>query len=161
MLTQARVQELFRYDPETGKLFWRKRKGVKAGREAGTLTDTGYLKVCVDFVDYKVHRIIWLYCTGAFPEDFLDHINLNKADNRIENLRPATKSENGRNRPKQRDNVSGFKGVAWDSGRQKWIASIKLHGKFHFLGRYDDAAEAHEVYKDAARRLHGEFARAA
>lgn len=160
MPTQSRVRQLFAYDLETGSLRWISRRGVKAGNEAGcSSSQDGYRRVCVDGVDYLAHRIIWLFCNGGPVPEFLDHVNGVKDDNRIANLRPATKSENGRNRPKQRNNRSGFKGVCWDSNKRSWLATIKLDGRQHRLGHFRDPEAAHAAYVRAAEPLHGKFAR--
>lgn len=159
MIDLAAAQRHFRYDPQTGLLFWASRKGVKAGREAGTPGRDGYKRVGFQFRTYLAHRLIWaLHNDGEAPE-YLDHINGVKDDNRLENLRPATKAENGMNRPKQRNNLSGFKGVCFDNNKGKWLATIKRYGKQHRLGHYQTPEAAHAAYVKAAERLHGEFAR--
>jgi hypothetical protein len=89
----------------------------------------------------------------------LDHINGDIRDNRVENLRWASKSENGMNRSKQKNNASGYKGVYWNRGSNKWRAYIKRDGKDHHLGYFKTAEEAAEAYNKAAIELHGEFAR--
>lgn len=161
MLTQGRVRELFVYDREAGKLYWRPRKGVAAGREAGTLSRRdGYKRVGIDFRDYLVHRVIWLYETGTLP-DVLDHINMDKTDNRIENLREATKSTNGFNRVRSKRNNSGYKGVCYDKRNGNYLAKICVNYKQINLGRFSNAKDAHEVYAAAAAALHGDFARVA
>lgn len=148
-----------RYDAQTGLLFWVKRKGVTAGSEAGTPSRDGYKRVCVGRKDFLVHRLIWaMHHEGEVPE-YLDHINGAKDDNRLENLRPATKSENGMNRPKQRNNVSGFKGVCFDTAKGRWLATIKKSGVQHRLGHYTSVAQAAAAYEKAAEKFHGAFAR--
>lgn len=88
----------------------------------------------------------------------IDHINGNKLDNRKSNLRICTASENARNRGKQRNNTSGYKGVCYDKVRRKWKAEIKANGVRHYLGRFDTVEDAHQAYVDAAKELHGSFA---
>lgn len=100
-----------------------------------------------------MHRII----VGALPTEMVDHKNRNKLDNRRANLRIVTKSENGRNRPKQRNNTSGYKGVVRD--RTRWAAMIKLHGKKIYLGCFGSPEEAAKAYDAAAIKYHGVFAR--
>ena len=147
------------YEPETGLLFWVKRKGVTAGREAGTLGPDGYKRVGIGGKCFLVHRLIWaMHYEGDVP-DYLDHINGVKDDNRLENLRPATKGQNGMNRPKQRNNASGFKGVCFDTAKGRWLATIKKDGVQYRLGHHRTAEAAHAAYVKAAGDLHGQFAR--
>jgi hypothetical protein len=153
MLTQARLRELFDYSPETGVFIRRKTLGsAKIGTEVGCLSQ-GYYRVRVDNKLYLLHRLVWLYVNGEFPE-FIDHINRIRTDNRIANLRAVTKKQNQENREKQRNNKSGFKGVNWDTNRKKWFVCIQNYGKTIALGRFDDVNVAAEVYKQAALRIH-------
>lgn len=157
--SQARLQQLFTFDPATGELRWKRRKGVAAGSVAGCVSKDGYRRICVDGVDYLAHRLVWAFVRGTPVPPFIDHRNTRKDDNRPRNLRAATKSQNGMNRPKQRDNSTGFKGVCWDKAKSKYAATIKRNGKQYNLGRFDDPATAHAAYVRAAAELHGEFAR--
>lgn len=160
MLTQQRVQELLVYDRDTGKLFWRKRKGVREGREAGCVSDRdGYRRICIDFVDYLAHRVIWLCETGEAPPEHIDHVNMARDDNRFANLRPATKSENGFNRRKPKNNSTGFKGVCFDKARGNYLAKICVNYEQINIGRFNSAEAAHAAYAEAAGRLHGDYAR--
>jgi len=163
MLTQARLKELLTYDPESGVLHWRvfRNCNARAGQIAGYVNPDGYRRVNIDRHLYVAHRLAWLYVHGTFPPEDTDHVNRDRGDNRIVNLRLASRSQNLFNRTKQRDNTSGFKGVTWAADRGRWQAQCKRGGKNHFLGYFDDAAVAHAAYVAAAARLHGEFARAA
>ena len=153
MLTQARLRELFDYSPETGVLIRRKTLGsAKIGTIVGCLSQ-GYYRVRVDGKLYLLHRLAWLYVYGELPE-FIDHINRIPTDNRISNLRAVTKKQNQENREKQRNNKSGFKGVNWDTNRNKWFACIQNYGKTISLGRFDDVNHAAEAYRQAALRIH-------
>jgi hypothetical protein len=89
----------------------------------------------------------------------VDHINTNKLDNRRENLRVCTRQQNNCNTNKRSDNKSGFKGVCFEKRRQKFVARIRIDGKLKHLGYFATAAAAHEEYKIAAVKYHGEFAR--
>jgi hypothetical protein len=98
-LTAERLRELLDYDPQTGNLIWRqKAHGRPAGEVAGCRTSRGYWRVGVDRVEYKAHRLVWLHVYGEWPSKQIDHINRNACDNRIENLRDVTASENLVNR---------------------------------------------------------------
>jgi hypothetical protein len=139
-----------RYDPETGK-FW---------REAGCVNPTnGYRHIQFQGKQHMEHRVAWFLHYGEWPEDLIDHINGNRADNRICNLRLATAQENSRNRKRPSNNTSGHKGVSWIGHYQGWQATIKFDGKNKFLGRFPTAEEAADAYNKAALQHHGEFAK--
>jgi hypothetical protein len=161
MLTQDRVRQLFTYDRATGKLYWKPRKGVAAGREAGCVSKVdGYRRVGIDFTSHLVHRVVWLYETGEMPSAVLDHINMDRLDNRIDNLREATKSQNGFNRRQSKRNNTGFKGVCYDKVKGNYVAKICVDYKQINIGRFANPEDAHAAYTAAAERLHGSFARA-
>lgn len=106
-----------------------------------------------------LHRIAWYMATGVDPIDFeLDHINGDKTDNRICNLRRATRADNNRNQTKRKNNTSGYKGVSWSKTYSKWVAYIGVDWKRQHLGYFDTPKGAHVAYKDAANKLHGPFA---
>lgn len=157
---RARVIELFNYDQATG-LFTR-RVGVQGGGRAGSVAGTlshGYVRIRIDGKLHSAHRLAWLVVHGYMPDE-LDHINLIKDDNRIENLRPATRSENQRNKGKQSNNTSGYKGVYWDKSKGKWHARAQdANGKQKFLGSFPTPESASAAYNDFASNLHGEFYR--
>lgn len=136
------------------------KNGRAAGAIAGCLHRTGYLVVSVSRIKFPIQRLAWLFHTGDWPKQHIDHINMNKSDNRICNLREATHSQNGFNTPTPPSNTSGFKGVSWYSRCQKYRAQITAQGKRHYLGLFDDPHLAHEAYKAASIKLHGEFSRA-
>jgi len=152
------VHELFDY--KDGNLIWKfaKSRRVKAGEIAGYLGDEGYIDVGVDGGIYKAHRLIYFYHNGYFPS-FIDHIDGNRSNNKIDNLRPATINENARNSKKPSHNTSGYKGVCWDKNRSKWMAYITINNKFKSLGRYDQIEDAHLAYTNAAKLHFGNFAR--
>ena len=143
-LTQERLKELLHYNSETGVLVWKvDRNGTKGIKSiAGNLKPDGYIQVMVDGKNYKVHRLIWLYIYGYFPEHGVDHINRNPGDNRIENLREASNQCNLRNTGNFITNTSGVKGVCWDKQHQKWHVYIRINGKLKNLDyhkNFDDA----------------------
>lgn len=154
------LRECFAYDPATGRMTWRReRNGIAASTEAGSLSVHGYRVVCLDYKRYFVHRIIWKMQFGADPKEHIDHIDCNPLNNRIENLRAASGSENSWNARTPKDNTSGVKGVHWDTERRAWFAQITIGGKRIPLGRYRSLDEATIVRQRAAARLHGDFVR--
>lgn len=166
MITANELRKLLRYDPETGKIYWAEDRHTgkgrciaKAGDEAGYNNALGYLYLSVNNVKFVGHRVAWALYTGKWPEHEIDHVNCDPSDNRISNLREATRRENLRNMRKPSHNTSGFKGVCFDKSRGKWLAYIKVDGNRKQLGRYPTKELAHEAYKAAAEKLHGEFAR--
>lgn len=157
MITQARLHELFDYDPATGVLRWKvpTNTRVKAGDEAGTITGKGYRRIMVDGRLYLAHRLAWLCTHGVWPTNDLDHINGRRADNRISNLREATRSENLQNRRHaQSGSRSGLLGASWHGHKGRWRAEIRYNGKRVFLGHFDTAEEAHAAYLQAKEILH-------
>ncbi len=157
MPTQARLKEVLRYDPDTG-IFIRLHPPHQ-GRPLTWGDGKGYVRAVVDGQAYRAHRLAWLYMTGECPAE-IDHINGVPSDNRLANLRPATRTENNANRRKT-ENPSGFKGVSLDKKTHRWRARIRIHRQRVFLGVFDTAEQAHQAYVDAAKRLFGEYARAA
>jgi hypothetical protein len=166
-LTQARLKQLLHYDAGTG-LFTRLLDTGggrhKAGTVAGCPGGRGgiYIELWVDGRRYSAHRAAWLWMTGSWPQHQIDHRNLNAKDNRWENLREATISQNAMNiRGRAK---SGAKGVYFienekKCGRKRWRASIAKDGKSYSLGNFLTLEEAGAAYDAAALRLHGEFAR--
>ena len=160
--TQARLHELFHYDELTGVFIWKVgRGGVLAGAVAGGQDSCGYLQMRFCGTKASCHRLAWLYVYGVFPENELDHINGIKNDNRIENLRPATRANNMCNIGVRKNSKTGVKGVTWDTQHGKFRAQIMHQGKRHNIGRFDDAESASAAYAETAHRLHGEFANSA
>ncbi len=168
MVTAERLREILHYDPETGIFVWldrpeasRQWRARYVGRRAGSRSGNRYRYVGIDGHGYCEHRLAWLYMTGSWPEDQVDHINCTRDDNRFSNLREATNGENMQNSGARKNNTSGFKGVTWDKRNKKFIVHIGVAGKLLYLGRFHDPLVAAQAYRDAAQRHHGEFARAA
>lgn len=151
-LSVMRLRELLCYDPETG-IFIR-RRGQGAGLPAHLRSNrNGYGRISLDGHEWLAHRLAWLYVHGAWPSSQLDHINRNKLDNRICNLRLATHDLNQQNHIRaRRTNKIGLLGVSLSQG--KWRAQITVNRKKIFLGRFDDPEQAHSAYLDAKARLH-------
>jgi hypothetical protein len=158
MITQQQCLDLFEY--RDGELFWkvRKAKANHIGDKAGHLNNTGYYRVSIDYKLYLIHRIIFLMHHGYLPQ-FLDHIDNNPQNNRIENLRPATKTQNICNTSLRKNNTSGVKGVVWIRSIKKWEVRVDINHKRHTFGYFKDLAEAAKVAEKARNELHKEFAR--
>ena len=156
-MDQKTVRELFEY--RNGVLYWRKKpaNSVNITKPAGSIGSSGYLSIGIKYKLYLTHRLIFLYHHGYIPKT-LDHINNNKLDNRIENLRPATNSENIQNSKKSSINVSGYKGVSFHKNVKKWCAQIRINKKLKYLGCFSTPEEAHQAYCQAADKHFGEFA---
>ncbi|MBK6599171.1 MAG: HNH endonuclease [Proteobacteria bacterium] len=159
--TRDQVDASVIYDPVNGRFYrvkpW---NGEKPGTECGFVSNgDGYVRVSISGSPVLAHRAAWFICAGRWPTTQIDHVNGDRSDNRIENLRVCTISENRWNSKKRVRNTSGFKGVSWDVNRKMWIAQIMANRKNYMLGRFKTPEEAHLAYIVAANRLHGEFAR--
>lgn len=156
--TQSRIKELLNYDADSGVFTWlSNRSNVKAGAVAGCLSLNGYILIRIDKKLCLAHRLAWIYFYGdAGTPGLIDHINGNKTDNRIANLRPATKVTNGQNRRRaQANNVSsGLLGVAYIAHTRKFTAYINAGGKRKYLGLFRNKEDAHNAYLSAKRQMH-------
>jgi hypothetical protein len=161
-VTVDELQHIFSYEPDTGILRWKnpnKHSSKKVGDIAGSLNDKGYLRVTVKNKEIKVHRIAWAIHHGQFPTIIIDHKNGIRHDNRISNIREATRSDNCSNKIKQSNNTSGYVGVYYFPERKlkKYEAIISKNKKRYFLGGFETAEDAYNAYKEKAKELHGEF----
>lgn len=159
MLTPERARERLSYNKETGDLTWLsgRRAGYKAG---GFHRSSEYNRVNIDGVYHQAHIVAWMIATGSRPADQIDHLDLDKTNNRWSNLRPATRSQNAANRAAHRNKLFHLKG-AYQRRDGNWFSSITAGGKQYFLGYHPSGELAHAAYAKAANDLHGEFARAA
>lgn len=157
MLTQEQARHLFEY--RNGQLLWKNptNRRIPVGAVAGVWDNTGYFRTTVAGKRYKNARLIFLYHHGYLPE-CVDHIDGGKTNDRIENLRPATKSQNNRNTKLRTDSVTDRKGVTWDKGARKWRVSVWVSGKQKTIGRFDDIELADLVAIEARNKYHQEFA---
>jgi HNH endonuclease len=155
-LTAARLRELLDYDPNTGRFIWRsdQKRKPKPGAVAGCDDGSGYVRISIDGSLYRAHRLAWLFTYGQWPKNDIDHIDCNRSNNAITNLRDATRSINLQNQRRARsDNKSsGLLGVYKDAGR--WKSKIRVGEDVVLLGRFDTSEEAHKAYVQAKRKLH-------
>jgi hypothetical protein len=149
------------YDPQTGILRWLVALGGKGrvGERVGTIGKHGHRVTSIDGVAYRTARLCWMHVTGEMPSGLIDHKNTDRCDDRWENLRPATGSENARNcRPKSKKS-GHLKGAFCNKASGRWFSSIKADCGTVHLGTFDTKEDAHAAYAAAAKKFHGEFAR--
>lgn len=159
------LKEVLDYNPNTGIFIWKidictgknnNRILVHKGERAGCVSnDYRYIKY--NGKKYAEHRLAYLFTYGYIPE-YIDHINGNKSDNRISNLRECTKAQNGQNKPKLSNNTSGYKGVFINPKSGKYIAKIRIDGDLCYIGTFDTPELAAKAYDKAALENFGEFA---
>lgn len=159
-MTKELLQELFYY--KDGFLFNKVKRSSNAmpNTMAGTLPNNSeYRRVSISNKIYLEHRIIWIYFNGLIPKGmFIDHINQNKKDNSIENLRLCTRSENQYNRGAYKNNTSGFKGVSFNKALNKYSAQMRINDVKKHLGYFDSAELAKQAYDNMAIDIQGQFA---
>lgn len=145
-MNQDQIKQILVYDQDAGIFTWAKtHRRAKSGCVAGSKTPNGYIAIHTNGRSYYAHRLAYLYVFGEFDGQ-IDHINRDKADNRICNLRTASNSQNGHNKPKNKNNTSGYKGVSWCGQVRKWKALISINGKRKHLGAFDCPVKAGEAY---------------
>lgn len=152
-LTQENLKEILDYNPNTGVFYWK--VGKKTGQVCGKPNVRDYVYMHILGKAYSGHRLAWFYMTGKWPKNQIDHINRIKSDNRFQNLRDVTRSQNLMNKTKYSNNKSGFKGVSY---RKPWSVSITYDGVINTLGHFENKEEAARVYDKAAIEHHGQFA---
>jgi hypothetical protein len=159
-LTAEFVRSILHYDPETGVWTWIKKPnqkspyvpGVKAGHKG---------QICINWIKYKTTHLAFLYMTGEWPPNLVDHENLNPSDDRWRNLRLATVLQNANNSGPRRNSKTGYKGVYLEKKSQKYYSSIlDEDGKRHYFGPFKKKEDAAIAYINAAIKYHGEFAKA-
>ena len=151
------MRHLLDYEPDTGIFYWRIQpsRSVKAGAVAGSVRSDDYIGIMVNGTRFMAHRLAWLHFHGVWPEHQIDHIDENKSNNRISNLRDVPQSMNQHNAIKPRkDGTSGYRGVSWDKGKTRWRAQIEVNGQKQYIGLFDTPKAAHAAYLAAKLRLH-------
>ena len=168
-LNQTELKTILDYDPETGAFTWKHRaNGPKwwntrwAGKAAGStyrIGNTFYTCIRISGQKFYAHRLAWFYVYGEWPQHEIDHRDRDGTNNRLSNMRPATRTLNKGNQRRRKDNTHGFKGAR--RCRSNWQASISKDGVRFHLGTFSSPELAHEAYVEAAKKLYGEFARRA
>ena len=156
-LTQDRLKELLSYDPLTGVFLWR--RGRHGGKRGGVVSENGYIRIKVGPKRHMAHRLAWLFVHGQFPEQSIDHVDGDRAANRLANLRLATRSQQAMNTKRRSDNQIGLKGVHARKDRKTLAAVIAINGKQKTLGYFRTAEEAHMAYAQAAEAHFGNYRR--
>lgn len=155
-----KLSEQLSYNPNTGLFVWKVAKQkVKAGSIAGSWRKVGYVGILFEGKAYLAHRLAWLFMYGEFPPEMVDHINGDKSDNRIDNLRAATRSQNNRNSKVSRLSRHGIKGARWDAKGKRWVASAAHLGNRKYLGSFKTSEEAQQAYIDFVNRVEPGFCR--
>lgn len=154
-LTQARLKELMHYDPETGIFtrLVRTSNTINVGDVAGSISKRGYVQFHLEGEIRLGHQLAWLYVYGVWPTRLIDHEDRDKTNNRIKNLREATRKQNSENSKMRIDNVSGFRGVSYKKSSGKWLAQIQHCGRNIYLGVYNTPEEASSAYETARDTL--------
>lgn len=162
MLTGSIIQDNIVVVPETGKIYWAlRKKRVAAGQEAGVIKHGsrscggGYRVICINGQKYRAHHLVWVWVYGIWPKGEIDHIDGNRDNNNINNLREASVSQNRTNKARQSNNKSGFKWVSAHQGRFR--AEIRRNKKRIFSSLHDTPEEAYASACEAAKRIHGDF----
>lgn len=156
------IRSLIDYDPHEGTFTWK--VSLSNRTPVGSTSrpnSSGYVTITINGYPIRGHRVAWILTTGEWPSGEVDHKDLDKGNNKWENLRLSTSSQNVWNSPKRANNRSGFKGVWLNKNTGRYQANIKKFYKKYSLGAYATAAEAHEAYLNASKLLHGEFGRVA
>jgi len=148
-ITQQELKNYLSYDAETGCFF-----NLKTGKNPGWINDQGYHLISINNCTYRAHRLVWLYIYGFLPNTTIDHINGNRLDNKLSNLRVATLSENLQNRGPQKNNTSGYKGVSFHATSKKWVAWICIKKIKKYLGIYKTPELAYAAYCEAQSKFH-------
>lgn len=156
-IDKAYLKEFIRYNRDSGEFIWAKppNNAIKVGAVAGSVNPRGYIELKIKNVSYKGHRVAWFIEFGVMPTSGIDHINGNKLDNRISNLRFANDSQNQQNlRGPTKRNSTGFLGVSFNKRVKKYQSMIRANGVNHWLGYFNTAEDAATKYLSRKRELH-------
>lgn len=167
-INQTTLKNILSYDSNSGDFIWLKRnadsRSIKifnakfAGKKAGCICPRGYKYIHIrEFGILSCSRLAWLYFYGYWPKNEIDHINGNPSDNRISNLREATRSQNASNRGIHKNNKSGYKGVTFSNG--KWTSCVAFNKKRFRLGIFETAEEAYKAYLIKSKEVQKEFSK--
>lgn len=156
--TREEASQFIEYHPESG--MFRRKKFAQRGKTdfRGRVDHKGYLRTQVAGKPVLCHRLAWLMHYGSWPQGEIDHINGDRQDNRISNLRVCTHQQNNHNQPLRKTNTSGVKGVYWHAKQRKWRGQVCLNYKMHLTQGFDEIANAESAVIELRNKLHGDFA---
>lgn len=157
MIDQKRLIEVITYDPETGNFAWRHSRSGRRDGVVGSLDANGYVRACIDGKRYLLHRLAFLYMTGAFPENHVDHVDRDKLNNSWRNLRKAVPLENNKNVGLRVVNTSGATGVWWEKDRCRFRVGIKTNGRTIYGNRHKSFDDAIRQRNEMVVEYHGTF----
>lgn len=156
ILTAARLREIVRYDPETGFLWWiEPKQGRSFKKPAGQYSGKKYPQIIIEGQYHYIHVLAWVWMTGEWPVNEVDHRYGDKHDNRWSKLRAATSAQQKMNSGPYQNNTSGHPGVCWDKNRNKWLVRVGTK----YIGRFDAFDEAVKVREEASEVMFGDFKR--
>ena len=160
MITYKELIDILNYDVDTGIFTWKYTRSSRAikGNVAGT-NSNGYIHINLNNKIYRAHRLAWLYCFQEWPEKHIDHVNGIRNDNRLDNLREASDTQNSFNIRAHKDSGTGIKGVYYNKSNNNYRAQIRANGKTISLGSFRTLEEAAKAYNTKAVELHKEFYR--
>lgn len=153
-LTHVQLTNFLDYNPITGVFIWKVRPSnrVQVGDAAGNISVYGYVEIRIDGILYKAHRLAWFYVYKEWPKNEIDHINGDRSDNSITNLRDVSHSVNQRNLAIPKNNTSGCRGVNWCQNTATWRTRIKVNGDTIELGHFYCYNKAVEVRREAEEK---------
>jgi hypothetical protein len=160
MITQQELHDVLEYNKDTGNFVWKVTVNYNSikGSIAGTSDNLGYIAIKIKGKRYLAHRLVWIYVYGTLPNSVLDHVNGIPYDNRLDNLRLATASENCRNCKTRIDNTTGIKNVGWSKAYEKYVVRVKINNKSKHIGYFENIEDANKAAIEAREKYHGEFA---
>lgn len=160
MKTNEDIKRFLHYNPENGLFYRNQNRGPhKSGSQAGSIRQDGYVRIQIFDKQYLGHRLAWLLFYGEEPSLEIDHINGDRSDNRIKNLRLVSCAQNNQNKAISKSNKSGIPGVWFDSRKKMWRAGIKTNKKFLHIGYFDSIEKATAARQDSAKKHHPFYAR--
>lgn len=162
LISHEDLKELLDYDPLTG-IFKRKKSKFSnlIGKPAGTLNSIGYMVLVLGGRkghSYLLHRLAWFYVTGEWPKNQIDHVNRIRSDNRFENLRECSGSENSWNKGAQSNSKTGVRGISWVKARKKWVVKLNKGREVVYVDFFEDFKQAKEAWEIKSKEIYGEFA---
>jgi hypothetical protein len=155
-MTAEDLRKVLEYNPISGIFVWIKKisKKIVLGSRAGTISDAGYRIISIEGKKYREHRLAYLYMTGHWPERDIDHKDRNRANNKWNNLRNASRSQNGINSMRSNESIYG-RGVYLKDGR--FVSHCRVDGEYHHIGSFDTAEAAKVAYEEYTKENHNEF----